>query len=478
MKLTLINHACCKAATGSFAILFDPWTEGPAFNFGWDLLVPTPVGFEEIMSDVSYIWISHEHPDHFSIPFLNKVAANCRDKVTVLFQKTRDRRVASFCRSLGLQVQELLHHTPTRLGDNVSVTCGAFDFYDSWLCLDDGRKTILNLNDCPMGTERDLRAVKRLTPKPTVLLSQFSYAAWQGGRGGAASRSIAAKEKLNALELQVRCLQPKYAVPFASLMYFSNEENRYLNDAVNTPRDAAVAINQAGSIPIILYPGDSWQIEDEKWDNTGPLGRYDRCYGAIGNLPARTPGPSSSFNELSAAFEKYQQRVFSKNSRGLIRLLNWLPILGAFQPLAMRLYDIELLLSVSVVHGLTELSHASCEPQITMHSGSLLFLFKNEFGFDTLTVNGRFEATPNGFAMMTRALAVGSLNSMGLSISPALLLNPRVVLSLLRQLRGMVRRLARATGPNKMGSRRSEPHIPRLFTSRMLTIIAGRGSGR
>ncbi|MBV8358967.1 MAG: MBL fold metallo-hydrolase [Deltaproteobacteria bacterium] len=447
MKLTLINHACCKAATGSFAILFDPWTDGPAFNFGWDLLVPTPVGFREIMSDVSYIWISHEHPDHFSIPFLTKVAADLRDKVTVLFQKTRDGRVVSFCRSLGLQVQELLNHTPTELGDNVTVTCGAFDFYDSWVYLDDGQNTILNLNDCPMGTERDLRAVKRLTSKPTVLLSQFSYAAWQGGRGGGASRSIAAREKLNTLELQVRCLQPKYAVPFASLMYFSNEENRHLNDAVNTPRDAAEAINQAGSRPIILYPGDSWQIEDENWDNTGPLGRYERCYGAIGNLPVRAPGPSSSFNELAAAFQRYQQRVFSKNSRALILLLSWLPILGAFRPLRVRLYDIDLLLSVSVVHGLTKLSRASCEPPVIMHSGSLLFLFKNEFGFDTLTVNGRFEATPNGFATMTRALAVGSLNSMGLSISPALLLNPRVVLSLLRQLRGMLRRLRQRNKP-------------------------------
>jgi hypothetical protein len=68
-------------------------------------------------------------------------------------------------------------------------------------------------------------------------------------------------------------------------------------------------------------------------------------------------------------------------------------------------------------------------------------VLQNEFGYDTLTVNGRFEATPEGFAKMTRSLAIGSLNAMGLSISPRLLFNVHVVVVLLRRLRGVLGRM-------------------------------------
>ena len=36
-----------------------------------------------------------------------------------------------------------------------------------------------------------------------------------------------------------------------------------------------------------------------------------------------------------------------------------------------------------------------------MHSESLSFIFKNEFGFDTLTVNGCFECSPKNFSKVS-----------------------------------------------------------------------------
>ena len=46
-----------------------------------------------------------------------------------------------------------------------------------------------------------------------------------------------------------------------------------------------------------------------------------------------------------------------------------------------------------------------------MHSDSLLFIFKNEFGFDTLTVNGCFQTKSSQFTKVTKTLALGSLNA-------------------------------------------------------------------
>ena len=445
MRLTLINHACCKVEADGLGILFDPWTEGAAFNAGWDLLIPTPMEFDEIMKGVSRIWISHEHPDHFSPAFLGRVAKTRGDKVTILFQATRDRRVIDYCRSLGLAVQELEDGVPTRLNTTVTVTCGAYYFYDSWLHLTDGRHSLLNLNDCPARSERDIRAIRRLARDPTLLLSQFSYAAWKGGRENRAFRAAAAAQKLDTLARQIRILQPRFTLPFASLIYFSNEENSYLNDAVNTPRGAADAIAAAGSTPLVLYPGDAWEVGQPETGTAATLARYDRRYGELATLPLRPPGPSAGLEELRSAFENYRARIRVKNSRLLITLLSKLRPLGVFQPVVVRLRDLGRTVRISVVTGFSEMPGGG-NADVTLHSSSLLFMFKNEYGFDTLTVNGRFEAGADGFAKMMRSFAVGSLNALGLSVSWRLLFSWRLVLILLRHLIGVLARLRQSDG--------------------------------
>ena len=119
----------------------------------------------------------------------------------------------------------------------------------------DGTQSMLNLNDCAEGDEAELRAIARLTGPVDVLLTQFSYAAWKGGRANAHFRTARRARKLETIAAQVRALQPRHVVPFASFVYFSNEENSYLNDHINRPADAAAAIAAAGAAPLILYPG-------------------------------------------------------------------------------------------------------------------------------------------------------------------------------------------------------------------------------
>jgi hypothetical protein len=62
-----------------------------------------------------------------------------------------------------------------------------------------------------------------------------------------------------------------------------------------------------------------------------------------------------------------------------------------------------------------------------MSSSSLAFIFKHEFGYDTLLVNGRFEATSEGFDKMSKLMGIGILNSIGLTVSPRLLMNADIV---------------------------------------------------
>src|SRR3954471_24762625 len=258
MQITLINHACVKIALGDVVILCDPWLSGPAFNNGWDLLVPTPMRLDDVMAGVTHIWVSHEHPDHFVPKFFIDTAQRYRT-IPVLFQETRDRRVKSFVESRGFKVMELPDRREQAMG-GVRIMCGVSDFYDSWLHVTDGAEAVLNLNDCAEGDESELREIARLTGHTDVLLTQFSYAAWKGGRANAHFRKVAAERKLETIAVQVRTLKPRQVVPFASFVYFSNEENFYLNDHINRPVDAAAAIAAAGAAPVILFPGDTFDF--------------------------------------------------------------------------------------------------------------------------------------------------------------------------------------------------------------------------
>jgi len=436
LQITLINHACVKLALGDVVILCDPWLSGPAFNNGWDLLIKTPLTLEQVMDGVTHIWVSHEHPDHFVPKFFSDIASRY-STIPVLFQETRDKRIKTFLEGRGFKVTELPDRRQQAIG-SVRVICGVSEFYDSWLHVTDGKDSVLNLNDCAEGDDAELAAIARITGPIDVLLTQFSYAAWKGGRANAQFRVLAAKRKLETITAQIKALKPRSVVPFASFVYFSNEENSYLNDHVNKPGDAATAIAAAGSKPAILFPGDTWNSAASH-DNATALAAFDRVYGALAALPLRPPGESVPLDELAREFETYRTGIFQRNSQLLIKLLRRLPVLGAFHPVTIRLTNLGQTVSVSIVDGFSVAPGAV--EDVAMHSGSLSFIFKNPFGFDTLTVNGRFEATPEGFGKMTKSLAVGSLNAMGLAVSPSLVMNFKVVVMLLRRLAGVVRNM-------------------------------------
>lgn len=439
MEITLINHACVKIRTNNVGVLCDPWIDGSVFNDGWRLLIATPLSVDHIMEGVSHIWISHEHPDHFSPKFLAAIAGTYAKEVPILFQKTHDGRVASFCRSRGFTVHELTDGEATELGNGVRARIGKADFYDSWLLLEDRNTRVLNLNDCPLRSRRALGRLRARVGEPDVLLTQFSYAAWKGGRLNKHFRIAAAVEKLETVATQIAVLRPKSVIPFASLAYFSSVENAYLNDAVNTPASAAKAIANAGSTPVVLFPGDQWQV-GETHLNDYALERFAAVYASRDSFPQSSQPTSVTALQLQAKFEAYQKRVFAKNSRWLMVVLRRLPVSGAFRPVRIRLTDLDLLCSVSVVDGMVSLPAGPSE--VEMHSTSLAFIFDQDFGFDTLTVNGRFEATSDGFVKLVRAFSIGSLNAMGLSLSWRLAGNPRVVWILVRRLASVLARLA------------------------------------
>lgn len=443
MRIQFINHASVKIITARTQITSDPWYSGSAFNNGWDLIRSDP-GMVATAAYSTHIWLSHEHPDHFSIEFFKSMPHR---NVRVLFQKTTDGRVARYLRSQGFAVDEVADDETFTVAPDETVRIGRCGFYDSWNLLRAEGRTVLNLNDCELNTEPDLRRLKSEIGPIDVLLTQFSYAAWKGGRANRALRLAAARDKLATVRRQIACLRPAYVIPFASFIYFSHVENDYLNDAIN---DMAAVLDALGSDdcrPIIMKPGDTWDV-GAAWDNRDAVAFWRDAYASIPSLPRHQPAAPVPLADLKAQCRRYQERIFKKNSKWLLRLASLVPLASAFHPLLIRLTDLDQTVRFAFFDDLQE-APADATPDVEMSSENLDFIFANEFGYDTLTVNGRFEASTAGFARMTKNFAVGSLNALGLGLRLSLIANADVVLLLLGKLRSFLRKMDRSQAAAK-----------------------------
>ena len=148
---------------------------------------------------------------------------------------------------------------------------------------------------------------------------------------------------------------------------------------------------------------------------------------------------SINFETLEQEYLKYRDKILKINSKMLIYISSKIKFLNFFQPINIFLFDHNSYYEFSLMNGFkkTEIK----KNDISMHSESLLFIFKNDFGYDTLTVNGCFNATKDGFIKTTRSFAIGSLNSMGLKLNLNLIFNFNLILFFLKLLRKVSKKL-------------------------------------
>tara|TARA_Y100000590_G_C15670250_1_gene995983 strand:- start:204 stop:1544 length:1341 start_codon:yes stop_codon:yes gene_type:complete len=441
-NIKFINHASVLISHGDIKILSDPWYTGPVFHNGWRLLHE----IEEkkilnILKEVTHIFISHEHPDHFNTSFfLNQDIKDIliKKNIEILFQYTKDKRVFNFLNKNGFNIREYKSNEKIDLGKALQAKIIKHDFYDSSLILETPDLKILNLNDCPMREVQQIKKFKKKHGPFDVLLTQFSYAAWKGGKNNKVYREKAAEEKLETIEKQATILNCKSIIPFASFVYFSNELNFYMNDSINTPETITKRFLNKKFNVVFLSPDEIQEIDNLKQKQSS-IDFWVEKYNSINSLPKDKFEKSINFEDLVTGHNKYISKIEKKNSKFLIRFLKKIKLMNLFQSINIKLYDHNKTYSYSIFSGLKESSNG--EHDVSMHSQSLAFIFKNEFGFDTLTVNGCFECSQDGFSKLAKTFALGSLNALGLSLNLSLLTKPQIVFLFLFKLKKVLSKL-------------------------------------
>ena len=439
-KIQFINHASVLIRSKNVGLLSDPWYQGLAFNKGWRLVYETPdIEIKKLWGEITHIWISHEHPDHFSIPFFKKYKEILiGHEIKILFQRTKDLRVVQFLRGLGLSVIELESNEFFEIEDGFSLKIIKDEFYDSALIAYVNGCTIFNINDCPLHELNRIKNFRKRYGTCDILLTQFSYAAWKGGPENFQWRQSAARDKLQSLLNQGLIFETKVVIPFASFVWFSHLKNFYLNDSINLPKDvlAYCAENNAPFDVIFLAPYErltavrSPKGYDQKVES---IQFWDDAYKTISKAHAFTFVDPSSLIGLQDLFHRYRDRILEKNSQWIIWILSKIPRLNAFKPIAILIEDLEIVVLVDFLKGKLELSKD--RPEISMHSASLAYIFKYPFGFDTLTVNGCFnEVKAGGFSKLSKVFALENLNNLGIYLKPSIIFNIAVIFIFMRRL--------------------------------------------
>jgi len=434
-KIQFINHASVKISYDEVSVLSDPWYSGDAFHKGWNLLVELSIEeVKKVLDNVTHIWISHEHPDHFSVSFFKYYEELIKNlDIVILFQETRDKRVQKFFKKNGFNFHELKFEQPFQISKNFKITCIEDGFYDSALFIETKDKRILNLNDCNVTSEARASEIFKVTGKCDVLLTQFSYAAWKGGKKNIAWRELAANEKLNSIALQVRKFQPKHVIPFASFIYFSNEYNKYLNDSINLPMDVLNKLKDTNVQVNILKPFDYLDENNSSQRNKKSINYWENVFSNISSNKYNKYN-IVEIEELQQLFKKYQKRIFINNNKYFIKLARLLSPIKVFQPIIIKLKDTDKTIVLDLF--LNNLKPTSLSPDLIMSSESLKFILNFPFGFDTLSVNGCFEEeNRGGFIKATKSLALESLNNIGIFFRPSIFLNLIVIFVFLRKLK-------------------------------------------
>ena len=374
-----LNHSCLMLQTETTNILCDPWFEGTAFGNGWSLLHDNSHKINDLEFD--YIWISHEHPDHFSIPTLLELTKTC----TFLFQETKDKKVKNFLESKGHSVIELKHKKVTKISD-LEVTCVVCDGYDSSLLVryPDG-KVLLNINDArvELNSHLENELLPLLEGKTVDLLAfQFSYANWAGNKGDTDIPRFLQNLQDKRNDEVISKVSPKAILPFASFVYFSHEENFFWNEN-NWIEHVFEKYSSIKSTLIFPIPNQSVNLNDVKKiqyteANISALEFWKQKHE---NLNIKDKIQSKSLDKIKESYLLFNESLNKKNT-----ILQDVKD-GEDVFLTLKISDLDTTIKV----GLKESSFDVVDEaeSISVSSETAVFLFTQLFARGTVSINGR-----------------------------------------------------------------------------------------
>lgn len=400
MKLTWVNHSGFLLEHEGVVLLSDPWLEGAVFDDGLDLLLPSRFAPSDF-ARATHLWLSHEHPDHFCTPSLEKVPLPPR--LPVLYQDADFGRVRDWCAARGHPVQVLPAGEWVRLGPDFEVLCQPFGFMDSWLVIRAGGRQLLNLNDCSVDTVEAAQAIRDQLGPIDLLMQQFSFGGYSGDTPR--QREHGSRHMLWRIQMATEVLKPRQFMPTGSYSWFCHQENHHLNQQTNRIEKVTRFVDKdCGTPAVVLLPGQSWQVGDPH-DSRRAVTLFRRAFEE--KLSTRQVRTSAKVppEQLMGLAEGFLRRLRADNP-------DWEPLRRArFEPTTLFLADHGSAWELHPERGLLPADVHASNCDVALASSSLDQALRYPWGGSTVGINGRFYKPQGGSYERFRAwFGVASYN--------------------------------------------------------------------
>ena len=306
MQFTFLCQSSLWIEHRGVSVLVDPWLEGTAYEGGWALL-PEPPAAVESLARPHWIAYTHEHPDHFHVPTLKKIAARFGSDIKILVPQLANDRLSRGLAGLGFKnVVEAPLGRAFMLGDDFSVTVQAVRADDSLQVFRGGGITLVNANDCRLEGRLLEKAVADARGAD-FYFGQYSLADGYPYTFEGVPEEDAREASRRPLERFIRqsaAFAPRNKVPIASFVRFASADNAALN-RWSTSLDEVRAALSGDPALLVLHPGDGWSQEHGVRRDPANEARYRDALAAVrgGTAPLtpREPVPERSLLEAAAA---------------------------------------------------------------------------------------------------------------------------------------------------------------------------------
>lgn len=385
-EVKFINHACFQIIKKDYSILVDPWFSGKVFNDSWELLNETNIDDLDL-SNLKYIFISHEHPDHLSWSTLKQIREKCNQKIEVLMPKRDNTNIHENMSNLGFKYYQF---EPYQFYTN-DVDHFTFSFFknnhDSAMLFDIDGKLILNKNDCEFNTE-ELHRMKTgifenmMGRDIDLLFNQFSLAGFYGNKDDKKSLNLAMESHISDLLDTHRILNPKITIPFASFITFCRPENHFLNDHIVNIQE--VIENNKNINMFAPFYLENIPFEMDRKKSLSNCKKWSNIFNEAKN---KNPKKTTMFTKDDL------EESFSSMYREISKLKNYFGLNVPDTKFTLCVQDIDKYCEFSFADSKISFTHTddlSKVPIASVTSYDLNGFFKNPWGADTMNITSCF----------------------------------------------------------------------------------------
>ena len=260
MRVTVIGHAGLYIKTQGATLLVDPWLFGTCYWRSWWHYPPSPEPMPEWLAP-DYLYLTHHHFDHFHYPSLRRI-----DRATkVLIARFGVDVMRDELAALGFNdVTEIDHGESVELDSSMSVASYQYGFDDSALVVVGDGAVVCNLNDCKLRGQ-DLDGLRKRFGRPDLMLKSHSFAQAYPNCYSAEDPKdltlLSRKDYVADFLESTSALEPRFAIPFASMVCFLHPESFLRNRDVVTPLEVQEGFARSGqneTTLLLAKPGDTW----------------------------------------------------------------------------------------------------------------------------------------------------------------------------------------------------------------------------